>query len=249
MILLFSACGFLAAEVSVHVSDVWGNPVPAEVTVAGLAKNTDASGVVNFLEEDLYSEEINNQIFEIQARGHMHQMVNHMYQIPERPWIAFSRPDPHIINVNLYPLLEAEGLYLIGEREYELIPPTTATEKPTDLDVYVGFEKSRMMTLKKDSALVLHDEKIQEFVLHQLVALETQSIKRGSTITDKKFELEVIGSAVPFQKKYLSQQNVYRISLAKDVPEGRYVLGRESELTFQESTTIQAYVFQKSEAQ
>lgn len=235
MLYLMGAC-FLWNEpqITIEVTDIWGTPVVAVVSVINREKQTNESGKLEIAEKHLYSEEVTLQEFTVEAPEYMRATVSHTHLLADA---TTSR-----IVIPLYPELKKEGVYLVGQQAYVPISQTVAKEVSSDLDVFVGFETNHETHVREGDELLLYVPQHDTFEVHQLRSLEKQSIKRGHTIQEHDFELYVLGSLVHPPRLPLAQKNVFRIPISKELKDGDYAL-------HQKTTHLQdaqpAFIFQK----
>ena len=238
MLYLMGACSFFWNEpkITIEVTDIWGTPVVAVVSVKNQEKQTNKSGTLEISEKLLYSEEITVQDFTVEAPEYMRATVSHTHLLADT---TTSR-----LAVQLYPKLQTEGIYLIGERSYTPISKTLAKEISSDLDVFVGFAQNDGVVLQEGDELILYDPQHETFELRQLRPLEKQTIKKRNKIQEHNFQLHVLGSIVAPPRLPLAQKDVFRIRIAKELNDGDYAL-------LQKTAHLQdaqpAYLFQKGE--
>ena len=235
MLYLMGACSFWSEpQITIEVTDIWGTPVVAVVSVINQEKQTNESGKLEIAEKQLYSEEITIQEFTVKAPEYMRAKVSHTHLLADA---STAR-----ITIQLYPELKREGVYLVGEQAYVPISETLSREISSDLDVFVGFETNHETHVQEGDELLLYLPQHESFEVHQLRSLEKQSIKIDNTIQEHDFQLHVLGSLVQPPRLPLAQKNVFRIHISKELNDGDYAL-------HQKTTHLQdaqpAFIFQK----
>ena len=109
MLYLMGACFLWNEPDTIEVTDIWGTPVVAVVSVINQEKQTNESGKLEISRKHLYSEEVTLQEFTVTAPEYMRATVAHTHLLADA---ATSR-----IVIQLYPeLKKKEGVYLVGNK-------------------------------------------------------------------------------------------------------------------------------------